>query len=154
VFPHKRWSGASFDQRLALLTDAARDLEHTSIASSDKGLFVEIAHDCREQYGREVKLSFLCGADAAERIANWDYGDPAAFGRMMEQFDLLVAERGGRFSHPHRPLPLPADYGHVSATAVRERIARGEAWEHLVPPSIRDRVRAIYRSEPATGRTR
>jgi hypothetical protein len=27
---------------------------------------------------------------------------------------------------------------------VRERIARGEPWEHLVPEKIRERVREIY----------
>jgi nicotinic acid mononucleotide adenylyltransferase len=32
----------------------------------------------------------------------------------------------------------------VSSTEVRERIARGEPWEHLVPEKIRARVREIY----------
>jgi nicotinate-nucleotide adenylyltransferase len=151
VLPHKVWSGASFDDRVSLLLEAVAGEERLSVASTDSGLFVEIAEECRESYGAGVKLSFLCGADAAERIANWDYGDPAAFAHMMRQFDLLVAERGGRFALPHRPLKLEGDHAAVSASEVRERIARGDSWEHLVPAAVRDRVREIY-SAPATGR--
>lgn len=151
VLPHKVWSGASFDDRVSLLLEAVAGEERLSVASTDRGLFVEIAEECRESYGAGVKLSFLCGADAAERIANWDYGDPAAFAHMMRQFDLLVAERGGRFALPHRPLKLEGDHAAVSASEVRERIARGDSWEHLVPAAVRDRVREIY-SGPATGR--
>jgi nicotinate-nucleotide adenylyltransferase len=151
VLPHKVWSGASFDDRVSLLLEAVAGEERLSVASTDRGLFVEIAEECRESYGAGVKLSFLCGADAAERIANWDYGDPAAFAHMMRQFDLLVAERGGRFALPHRPLKLEGDHAAVSASEVRERIARGDSWEHLVPAAVRDRVREIY-SAPATGR--
>jgi nicotinate-nucleotide adenylyltransferase len=150
VLPHKVWSGASFDDRVSLLLEAVAGEERLSVASTDRGLFVEIAEECRESYGAGVKLSFLCGADAAERIANWDYGDPAAFAHMMRQFDLLVAERGGRFALPHRPLKLEGDHAGVSASEVRERIARGDSWEHLVPAAVRDRVREIY-SAPATG---
>jgi nicotinic acid mononucleotide adenylyltransferase len=151
VLPHKTWVGASFDDRVSLLMDAVAGQKRISVASTDRGLFIEIAAECREVYGPGVGLSFLCGADAAERIANWDYGDPEAFVRMMDQFDLLVAERGDKFALPHRPLTLKGDHTTVSATEVRERIARGEPWEHLVPPAIRDRVREIYRN-PATGR--
>jgi nicotinate-nucleotide adenylyltransferase len=151
VLPHKVWSGASFDDRVSLLLEAVAGEERLSVASTERGLFVEIAEECRESYGAGVKLSFLCGADAAERIANWDYGDPAAFAHMMRQFDLLVAERGGRFALPHRPLKLEGDHAAVSASEVRERIARGDSWEHLVPAAVRDRVREIY-SAPATGR--
>jgi nicotinic acid mononucleotide adenylyltransferase len=43
-----------------------------------------------------------------------------------------------------RRLELPGEFDHVSATEVRTRIARGEPWEHLVPPAIRGRVREIY----------
>ena len=33
-------------------------------------------------------------------------------------------------------LLLPDAYAHISSTQVRELLARGEAIEHLVPPSI------------------
>ena len=144
VFPHKGWSGAPFEDRVAMLQRALADQPRVSIASTDRGLFAEIAQECREVYGPTPKLSFLCGADAAERIANWDYGEPGAFSRMMQEFDLLVADRGGSFSLPHRRLPIAGDHSTVSATDVRERISRGEPWEHLVPETIRDEVRRIF----------
>jgi nicotinic acid mononucleotide adenylyltransferase len=120
------------------------------VASTDRGLFIEIAEECRDAYDPAARLSFLCGADAAERIANWDYGDPGAFEQMMRHFDLLVAERGDKFALPHQPLPIPGSHSNVSATEVRERIAQGQPWEHLVPPAIREEVRRIYGSLSST----
>jgi len=144
VLPHKTWTGVSFEDRAQLLVKAIEGEDRFSAATTRRGLFVEIAAECREHYGKDVRVSFLCGADAAERIANWDYGEPDAFSRMMGQFDLLVAERGGRFALPHRELALDGDLGRVSATEVRERILRGEAWEELVPKAVRDDVRRLY----------
>ena len=78
-FPHKTYSGASFEQRKELLSLALAAHPRFSAAVSENGLFVEIADECRECYGADVQLSFLCGRDAAERIVNWDYGRPEAF---------------------------------------------------------------------------
>jgi nicotinate-nucleotide adenylyltransferase len=149
-FPHKAYQGASFDERIEMLHVAASGDPLLSIASTDRGLFIDIARDCRDAYG-EAALSFLCGRDAAERIVNWDYGAPGAFGAMLDVFDLRVASRRGDYHPPpelaHRihPLPVVADYDEVSATDVRERIARGQPWEHLVPEAIIPLVSRIYR---------
>ncbi len=78
IFPHKIYAGASFEERIELLCMALGDRVSFSIAASEGGLFVEIAEECRRAYG-DIQLSFLCGRDAAERIANWDYGEPGAF---------------------------------------------------------------------------
>src|SRR6476659_1697686 len=77
VFPHKDYSGASFEDRVAMLT-AALDDPAFSIATADGGLFVEIARECRLEYGQDLRVSVLCGRDAAERIVGWDYGRPDA----------------------------------------------------------------------------
>jgi hypothetical protein len=42
---------------------------------------------------KNAQLLFICGRDAAERIVAWDYGEPDAFRRMLDQFELLVAAR-------------------------------------------------------------
>jgi nicotinic acid mononucleotide adenylyltransferase len=69
---------------------------------------------------------------------------------MLREFQLLVASRSGELQPPaefqHRIHPLTLRGGHdlVSSTDVRERIARGEPWEHLVPELIVDQVREIY----------
>jgi len=93
---------------------------------------------------------FICGRDAAERIIQWDYGDPEAFPCMLEQFELLVAARGGVFSPPDRmlervhTLSVTEDLDSISATEVRQRIRQGAAREHLVPEAVVPLAREIY----------
>ena len=150
LFPHKHYEGADFAARLRMLELALAAEPRCSIAAAGGGLFVEIARDCREAYGAETRLSFLCGRDAAERIVNWDYGAPDAIGQMLESFDLLVASRQGGYVPPARlrgrveALELDRAHEEVSATEVRRRAAAGEPWEELVPPAIVPLVREIY----------
>jgi nicotinate-nucleotide adenylyltransferase len=149
VFPHKEYFGATLRQRLEMLDSLGLPAPY-SIAATDRGLFIDIARASRPHYGSETKLYFVCGRDAAERILNWDYGDPGVVEGMMREFELLVAARGGRLRPPGElqdqihELVVQGEHDHVSSSEVRERIARGEAWEHLVPESIIERVREIY----------
>jgi len=150
IFPHKDYTGASFESRIEMLRAIVKPGEQIAVASTGKGLFVEIAGECRDAYGPDVRLSFLCGRDAAERIAGWDYGRPGAFHEMLQDFDLLVAARHGEYAPPedlrHSILPLEIDseFDSVSASEVRRRIARGEPWEHLVPPEVHALARKIF----------
>lgn len=150
VFPHKEYHGATLEQRLEMLALAEESGLPYSVATSEAGLFLDIARECRKHYGHGVRLSFICGRDAAERVLSWDYGRPGVVEEMLREFELLVAARQGEFEAPaqfreriHR-LQVRPGYDAVSSTGVRERIARGERWEHLVPETIVDRVRAIY----------
>jgi len=149
VFPHKPYSGASFAERVEMLRIATAENAAFSIAAADGGLFVDIARQCRAAYRDAVRLSFLCGRDAAERIVGWDYGRPSAFAEMIREFDLLVASRDGAYAAPDefasaiRSLDLEGAEG-VSSTEVRDRIARGEPWEHLVPAGVVERARRVY----------
>jgi nicotinate (nicotinamide) nucleotide adenylyltransferase len=149
VFPHKEYFGASLEERVELLRAVGMAVPH-SIAVSEQGLFIDIARECREHYGKQTTLYFLCGRDAAERILTWDYGRAGVVEEMLAEFQLLVAPRGGQFRPPgklqHRvhELNLGDEHGDVSSTEVRERIAIGESWEHLVPKRIAQRVREIY----------
>lgn len=150
LFPHKTYRGAPFAARLDILRAAIADEPSFSIAAADGGLFVEIASECREAYGPNAQLTFLCGRDAAERILNWDYGDPGAVPGMLRRFDLLVASRDGKLDtvpairHAVGHLTLTGEFSHVSSTEVRERIARGLPWEHLAPEGARELVRRVY----------
>lgn len=149
AFPHKDYTGATLDQRMEMLESAGMEIPY-AIAVTSQGLFIDIARECREHYGPETRLSFVCGRDAAERILTWDYGRPGVVQEMLREFELLVAPRGGHFAptaqYRGRIQALQVESGHeeVSSTEVRERIARGEPWEHLVPERIRERVREIY----------
>jgi nicotinate-nucleotide adenylyltransferase len=150
-FPHKVYEDATFEQRLAMLVAAAGSEPRYSIAASERGLFIEIADECREAYGDAAHLLFICGRDAAERIIAWDYGEPDGFRRMLDRFELLVAARRGEYEPPAEirgrvhALSVPAEVGDISATEVRERLRRGEPWEHLVPGKIVPLVREFYR---------
>jgi nicotinate-nucleotide adenylyltransferase len=155
-FPHKSYEDATFEQRVRMLTAATSSEPRYSIATSERGLFIEIADACRDAYGAEVRLLFICGRDAAERIIAWDYGEPDAFRRMLQRFELLVAARHGEYEPPVEirdrvhALEVPAEIGPISATEVREHLRQGAPWEHLVPKEIVPLVREIY-GQPGPG---
>ena len=97
--PHKEYFGATLEQRLDMLAFADLALPY-SIATSGPGLFIDIAQECRVHYGGEVRLYFICGRDAAERVLTWDYGRPGVVEEMLREFELLVARRNGEFEPP------------------------------------------------------
>jgi nicotinate (nicotinamide) nucleotide adenylyltransferase len=149
-FPHKGWEGVGFEDRVRMLEAAAGDEPRFSVAASENGLFIEIARECREAYGPNPELYFLCGRDAAERAVNWDYGRPGAFAEQLREYQLLVAPRRGIYVPPEElrgrihALDMEDDYDELSASEVRRRISSGEAWERLVPEAIVGMVRELY----------
>lgn len=150
TFPHKAYESASFAERAGMLREITAKSSHFAIATSEGGLFRDIAEEFREAYGSGVRLSFLCGRDAAERLIHWNYGDGTTAAEVLRHFDLLVATRRGELETPlhlqHAITRLHIDSGvdAVSSSEVRERIARGEPWRHLVPESIHHQVSQIY----------
>ena len=150
-FPHdKDYQGTTLEQRLELLGDALASEPKFSIAVAEGGLFIEVARECRRFYGEHVRLSFLCGRDAAERIAGWNYGRPGAWQEMLREFDLLVAPRAGEYRPDpaeltsFEPVEVNAGCELISSSEVRRRIAAGEPWEDLVPEAIHAKVREFY----------
>jgi len=148
--PHKDYGKPGFDERLLMLLEATREHPRFSVGVSEGGLFIEIARESRRQYDPATELLFLCGRDTAERIVNWDYGKPNAFLSMLEEFTLLVADRGGRYEPPEsmrhrvRRLAVKEDWSEYSATEVREKVRQGEEWARMVPEAIVEMVRRNY----------
>jgi len=142
AFPHKGWEGLGFDLRLRMLKCIAAAEPGFSVAVAGGGLYVEMADEAREFLGRGPEIGLLCGRDAAERIAGWDYGKPGVFDRMIERYPMLVAARAGHYlpasHHAHHivNLPMPPLFDEVSSSEVRRRMAVGEPWRHLVPEQI------------------
>ena len=149
-FPHKEYSGPGLEERAALLIEVATGSAGCSVACADGGLFIDIARECRAAFAGNVRVSMLCGRDAAERIMTWDYGASGAIDGMLAEFSLLVAARGGEYAAPLRfadaigRLEVSGEFDQVSSSEVRRRIAAGEPWEHLVPAGVRERVRRLY----------
>jgi len=150
AFPHKSFEGAGFVQRCRMMDRVAGEHHGIAVAVSDGGLYLEIAAEAREAYQPSTEIMLLCGRDAAERIADWDYGKPGVFDEMLEKHRLLVAARAGEYVPPARHLrrieciSLVPGTEDVSSSEVRRRIRDGEVWEHLVPPSIVTLVREFY----------
>jgi nicotinate (nicotinamide) nucleotide adenylyltransferase len=150
ALPHKDYGGVGFEDRLSLLAGAISSHPRFAAASSEGGLFLEIAAECRDAYGPDVAISFLCGRDAAERIVGWKYEREEMLGQMFEEFSLLVARRQGEYEPPYhlasrvRCLDIENGWDNVSATEVRERIADGREWRHLVPPVIAGEISRLY----------
>lgn len=148
VLPHKQFEGAGLEQRLAMLRQTPYRVETT-----EGGLFIDIAREIRAREP-ESEVFFVCGRDAAERILNWDYGEPGFAERMLGEFGLLVAARQGEFTATESfaqhviPLRINGSFDDVSSTEVRRRITTGEPWEDLVPEEIVDLVREIYTRSP------
>jgi nicotinate-nucleotide adenylyltransferase len=144
VYPHKHFHGAALEERIEMLRAAGRRYR---VQVTEGGLFIDIARELRRE---DNEIFFICGRDAAERIIHWDYGEAGAIEKMLEEFSLLVAERGWIYEAPehlrHRVqhLALDADLSDISSTEVRRRIAAGEPWEHLVPAAIAQHVGRIY----------
>ncbi|MBI3694490.1 MAG: hypothetical protein HY238_06585 [Acidobacteria bacterium] len=141
VFPHKIYTGASFEQRVEMLQAALAAEPHFSIGSTDQGLFLDIARACRPAYGPEAELFFLCGRDAAERIVNWDYGEGPPFADQLGEFQMLVAPRGGPYVAPPEYagrihlLDLAPEFEEVCSTAAREGV------ERFVPLAVAEIIR-------------
>jgi nicotinic acid mononucleotide adenylyltransferase len=121
-----------------------------SVAIAEGGLYVEMADEAREFFGPSAEIGLLCGRDAAERIAAWDYGEPGVFERMIARYPLLVAGRGGEYlphsDHAERviTLAMQASFDEISSSEVRRRIEQGVEWRSLVPEAITDLVAAAY----------
>jgi len=154
AFPHKPYTGAGFEDRLDMLSAALADQPQFSIGSTDGGLFIEIARECRPVYGPAADFFFLCGRDAAERIVNWDYSGDIPFGEQLREFQMLVAPRSGPYLPPpaladriHR-LDLPRGLEACSSSAVRDSIAQGRDWRHLVPVPVAELIHRRHLYDP------
>ncbi len=145
-FPHKPYTGASFEDRIAMLQDAVGPENAFAIASSGSGLFIDIAREFREGSGAGTKLFLLCGRDAAERIVNWDYGEGPSFAEQLDEYYLLAASRQGEYHVPPQyrgrvlPIDLPRSWGDCSASQVRQAIAQGGDWQRWVPEAVAHRI--------------
>ncbi len=155
-FPHKEFEAASLEARAKMLDlivrneNSAGSAAGFSAALSDEGLYIGIAAEARQFFGSSVEIALVCGRDAAERIAAWDYGAPGVFDAMLDQHRLLVAARAGNYRPPRRhrkrilrlPVELPLD--HISSSEIRRRIAAGLPWRELVPAAIAGLVAELY----------
>jgi nicotinic acid mononucleotide adenylyltransferase len=124
------------------------DVPYVSLGLCTHGLFLDICTALQEVYPQDPEIFFITGHDAAERILNWPYPDPAeALARMFARFQLLVFEREGKLKLRENPLikqylnrihtlRLSENIDHISSTEVRQRIFAGQSIIDLVPEKV------------------
>jgi len=144
--PHKQFAGVSFEERAFLLERLAAAEDGFSAAVTESGLYFEIAAEAREMLG-DAAIGLVCGRDAAERIAHWNYGRPGVFEEMVAKHPLLVASRLGSWEGAGEgivQIPIDPSFDLVSSSEVRRRLQAGEDWTLLVPEAIRGEVARLY----------
>lgn len=154
LMPHKRILRPSIEQRLQWLAALAGSRPDRAAAACRDGLILEIVRDFRGESGNACEIFVICGRDAAERYASWDYGAQLPFAEQLRDYRLLVASRGGAYAvapeYAGRILTFEISprYEAASSSAVRDSIHAGRPWRHFVPSAIRDSVEAAYGGVP------
>ena len=148
TLPNKPVVDTSIEQRLEMMQLGTTDVRYVSLGLCTHGLFLDICAALQKVYPQGPEIVFITGRDAAERILNWPYPDPAeALARMFAGFQLLVFEREGTLKLRENPLinqyanrihtvRLSENIDHISSTEVRQRILAGQSIEELVPAAV------------------
>lgn len=154
VPPHKGELEALLADRAEMLLRAVAAEPSLSAALCTHGLFLDVSRALEPHYPKSTRALFIAGRDAAERILlHWPYEDAGqALEEMFSRFEFAVAGRGRDFRVPGNSLAaryaekihsfrLPIECETVSATQVRERIAKRESIEDLVPATVAAYIR-------------
>ena len=118
--------------RLALEGDAHSEIDAREFATGVSGYTVDTLHELRLELGRDTTLVLLIGADQYEKLGAWHRPDEVkrlakiavfhrpGFGKQLEKESLVV-----------EMAPMA-----VSGSEIRDRLARGEAIDGMVPRSV------------------
>lgn len=150
ISPHKSQPpGADADQRLEMLRLATQGIAWAEI--SDHDLVAEppvYSHRTVEHFRRlhpGAQLFWLLGADQWQALPDWREPE-----RLARELEFIVATRGEAAPKPRpgwRWHPLEIDIP-VSASGIREQIARGALPEAQLDPAVAGYIRetGLYRA--------
>jgi len=164
TLPNKPVVDTSIEQRLEMMRLGTTDVPYISLGFCTHGLFLDICVALQKVYLQSPEIFFITGRDAAERILNWTYPDPAeALAHMFASFQLLVFEREGQLKLRENPLikqystrihtlRLSENIDHISSTEVRQRILSGRSINNLVPERVAAFIKThrLYKEAPWT----
>jgi nicotinate-nucleotide adenylyltransferase len=162
ALPNKPVVDTSIEQRLEMMRLGTTDVRYVSLGLCTHGLFLDICAALQKVYLQSPEIFFITGRDAAERILNWPYPDPAeALAHMFASFQLLVFEREGQLKLRENPLikqystrihtlRLSENIDHISSTEVRQRIFAGQSIHDLVPDRVATFIKThrLYKKAP------
>ena len=147
-------SGLRLEERLHLLTQIAAREPGCGVVLVNRGLYAEQAEALHRSFPEIERLAFVVGMDKVAQIFDERYylDRDRALGALFERAGLLVAARGAldraalqrllekpparSFGRRIEWLDLDPEVRDVSATAVRERLARGDRASKWLPPPV------------------
>src|SRR5262249_25046739 len=149
----KRETGLPLPERLQLLAEIAKGRQRLGVVLQNRGLYAEQAEALSALPGVD-QLTFVVGMDKIEQIFDPGYyrDFAAALERLFASARLLVAARGDldrrafeariiagperRFADRIDWLGLDPRWRQLSASAVRERLARGDVPSEWLPEPV------------------
>lgn len=137
--PHKRPSGETTSaQRLEMLAEAVSGIpelvvDDCEILRGGRSYTIQTIPLIREKYDLSELPALVVGDDLLEGFSSWKDHE-----ELVEMVNIVVAHRlfseEVEFGYPHQYLHnliLP-----VSSSGIRERVASGRAFRHIVPESV------------------
>lgn len=146
--------GLPLAARVLTLKAFAEDRPRFSVGVSSHGRYIDKVAALKAISPPETEFHFIVGYDTLIRIFDPKYYTAfhAELAALFKEARFIVANREAadirtiaafmdqpetrRYARYVSCLLLPDAYAYMSSTAVRELVARGEAIEHLVPPSL------------------
>jgi nicotinate-nucleotide adenylyltransferase len=121
---------------IATAPDPRFEVSRVDIERPGPTFTVDTLKDLRVQYGAELEMFFITGADALSKILTWRDHE-----QVVEMAHLVgVTRPGHNLKNPGLPpeaitlIEIPALA--ISSTDVRARVARGEPIRYLVPDGV------------------
>jgi nicotinamide-nucleotide adenylyltransferase len=124
------------------------------VAACSQGRFVDKCQAIRPHYPTGTRLTFVVGFDTLIRLFDPRYyaDRDASLSALFQASDFIAANRAPEppeavtaflarpdaapYARRIRVIPLPANLAAISATSIRDRLARGESVTRLVPAEI------------------
>jgi nicotinate-nucleotide adenylyltransferase len=153
--------------RLAIAGEAGMAADPRETLRAGATYTVDTLAEIRAELGPEVALVLLMGSDQLRNLATWHRWDEllrlahigctqrerVSLDRLPDEVEAMLGAHG-RDALPDAPAGAIVFFGMppvpVSATALRERLARGERPAELVPRAVLDYIdsNGLYRPEP------
>ena len=140
---------ASGEDRFRMLALAAGESDHITVSRFEleqEGVsytYLTLRH-MQEFYGRDTRLYFIVGTDSFLKVDTWSNAE-----ELLTSYAFIVGTRPGYRQDEMREIlaKIQAKYGtevicmsktepDISATQIRERLARGESADDLVLPAV------------------
>jgi nicotinate-nucleotide adenylyltransferase len=137
--PHKRTETPTVGHirlemlRAALAGEASFEIEEMELNRPAPSFAIDTIEELKRREN-ETQFYYLIGSDNLPRLDTWHRLDG-----LREAVQFVVLERGA--TPPHLPYPTVHRHIDISATEIRNRVAKGLSIRYLVPPAVEELIR-------------